>query len=111
MCPYLKEDNEGAFDGCPSNFVPWYDHDFDGIEDHVDKCPTQKENYNKFQDHDGCPDSLDIVYSSKLTDTDGDGFDDLSDHCPNQPETFNNILDSDGCPDDYISSVDRDMVV
>ena len=26
-CPNLKEDYEGAIDGCPSNFVPWYDQD------------------------------------------------------------------------------------
>ena len=36
-CPYLKEDNEGKIDGCPSNFVPWYDQDYDGIEDHLDQ--------------------------------------------------------------------------
>jgi hypothetical protein len=24
-CPNLQEDYEGAIDGCPSNFVPWYD--------------------------------------------------------------------------------------
>ncbi|MEK6832388.1 MAG: hypothetical protein AABY17_06455, partial [Thermoproteota archaeon] len=27
-CPNLQEDNEGVIDGCPSNFVPWYDEDF-----------------------------------------------------------------------------------
>ena len=26
-CPNLSEDNEGVIDGCPSNFVPWYDED------------------------------------------------------------------------------------
>jgi len=31
-CPNLLEDYEGPIDGCPSNFVPWYDEDFDGIE-------------------------------------------------------------------------------
>ena len=31
-CPNLIEDNEGTIDGCPSNFVPWYDEDYDGIE-------------------------------------------------------------------------------
>ena len=35
-CPNLQEDYEGAIDGCPSNFVPWYDEDYDGIEDHFD---------------------------------------------------------------------------
>ncbi|MCA9819455.1 MAG: thrombospondin type 3 repeat-containing protein, partial [Nitrosarchaeum sp.] len=55
-CPNLQEDNEGALDGCPSNFVPWYDEDYDGIEDHIDLCPSVREKYNKFQDLDGCPD-------------------------------------------------------
>ncbi len=41
-CPNLQEDNEGAIDGCPSNFVPWYDEDFDGIEDNIDQCPKCK---------------------------------------------------------------------
>ena len=36
-CPKLQEDYQGTIDGCPSNFVPWYDEDFDGIEDHIDK--------------------------------------------------------------------------
>ena len=30
---------------------------YDGIEDHIDQCPNIKENYNKFQDEDGCPDN------------------------------------------------------
>ena len=29
-CPNLQEDYEGTIDGCPSNFVPWYDEDYDG---------------------------------------------------------------------------------
>jgi hypothetical protein len=81
MCPNLKEDNEGAIDGCPSNFVPWYDQDYDGIVDHIDKCPDLKENYNRYKDYDGCPDSLVIYDSSRLIDSDGDGFDDYDDHC------------------------------
>jgi hypothetical protein len=39
LCPKLKEDYNGTIDGCPSNFVPWYDDDYDGIEDHFDECP------------------------------------------------------------------------
>jgi hypothetical protein len=32
------------------------DTDGDGINDKDDKCPRMPENYNGFQDHDGCPD-------------------------------------------------------
>lgn len=32
------------------------DKDGDGIKDAYDKCPTQPENYNGYQDSDGCPD-------------------------------------------------------
>ncbi|MFB5638425.1 MAG: thrombospondin type 3 repeat-containing protein, partial [Nitrosarchaeum sp.] len=56
-CPNLQEDYQGIIDGCPSNFVPWYDEDFDGIPDNLDLCPSLRENYNKFQDEDGCPDT------------------------------------------------------
>jgi hypothetical protein len=107
-CPNLQEDYEGAIDGCPSNFVPWYDEDNDGIEDHLDQCENLKENYNKFQDEDGCPDTLPgSGDGGAAPDSDGDGFIDLVDLCTHQPETFNGILDRDGCPDSY-GSGDRD---
>jgi len=35
-CPNLQEDYEGTVDGCPSNFVPWYDEDYVCIEYHID---------------------------------------------------------------------------
>jgi len=100
-CPNLSEDNEGAIDGCPSNFVPWYDEDFDGIEDHIDQCPNIKENYNKFQDEDGCPDS---VGDSNFADTDNDGIQDSIDLCPEEPENYNEYRDTDGCPDVSLNS-------
>ncbi|MBT8243595.1 MAG: thrombospondin, partial [Nitrosopumilus sp.] len=106
-CPNLQEDYESTVDGCPSNFVPWYDEDYDGIEDHIDQCPNLKEHYNKFQDEDGCPDTLPGTGPGGAPDSDGDGFIDLVDLCPNQPETYNGILDRDGCPDSY-GSGDRD---
>ena len=61
-----------------------------------DACPTAKETYNKFQDEDGCPDSL---AGLSALDFDGDGINDLNDQCPLQPETFNGYHDKDGCPD------------
>ncbi|PCH79143.1 MAG: thrombospondin, partial [Rhodospirillaceae bacterium] len=72
----------------------WHDADSDGIQDHLDNCPTLRETYNKFQDDDGCPD---FIADNKLTaDTDGDGIVDYLDLCPTQPETFNGFLDGDG---------------
>jgi len=55
----------------------------------LDKCPTQPEDFDGFQDEDGCPDP----------DNDRDGIMDTLDKCPNQPETYNGYKDDDGCPD------------
>jgi len=66
------------------------DRDGDGIPDNVDKCPDVPENYNGFQDEDGCPDD---------PDTDGDGIPDSKDACPNVKEDIDGYLDDDGCPD------------
>jgi len=43
-----------APDGCP----PPPDTDGDGIIDKLDKCPLEPENYNGFEDEDGCRDDL-----------------------------------------------------
>jgi outer membrane protein OmpA-like peptidoglycan-associated protein len=66
------------------------DRDGDGIPDNVDKCPDQPENYNGFEDEDGCPDD---------PDTDGDGIPDSRDQCPLLAEDKDGYLDDDGCPD------------
>ena len=60
------------------------DADGDGINDDEDQCVATPEDYDGFEDQDGCPD----------TDNDGDGIEDVNDKCPNQkgPE------DNDGCP-------------
>jgi len=39
-------------------FAPINDLDDDGVVDEFDQCPTEKENYNGFEDTDGCPDVL-----------------------------------------------------
>jgi OOP family OmpA-OmpF porin len=99
------------------------DRDGDGIPDTVDKCPDQPENYNGFEDEDGCPDDPDTdgdgIPDSKDQcvmepedkdgyldddgcpdlDNDADGIPDAVDHCPNQPEDFDGFQDADGCPD------------
>jgi OOP family OmpA-OmpF porin len=65
------------------------DTDGDGIPDDVDKCPTEPEDKDGFQDDDGCPDP----------DNDGDGIPDALDKCPNDPEDKDGFQDDDGCPD------------
>lgn len=76
------------------------DRDHDGILDDLDECPLVSENYNKFEDSDGCPDSVfDENTKFEFPDTDGDGFEDRVDNCVNLPETFNDYLDHDGCPE------------
>ncbi len=66
-----------------------HDSDGDGIEDSKDKCPNEPEDFDGFQDDDGCPDP----------DNDHDGILDINDKCPNVPEDFDGFQDQDGCPD------------
>jgi len=66
------------------------DRDGDGISDGFDKCPDVRENYNGFEDLDGCPDD---------PDTDKDGIPDSRDACLLEPEDKDNYLDEDGCPE------------
>ena len=65
------------------------DTDGDGLLDPDDRCPTEPEDRDGFEDEDGCPD----------LDNDGDGIPDADDSCPLQPETQNGVEDEDGCPD------------
>jgi outer membrane protein OmpA-like peptidoglycan-associated protein len=71
------------------------DRDGDGYPDNVDKCPEQPENFNNFQDEDGCPED---------PDTDGDGLTDSVDSCVLEAEDKDNYLDDDGCPE-----IDNDL--
>ena len=66
-----------------------HDRDGDGIPDEIDHCPDLPEDFDGFQDHDGCPE----------LDNDGDGIPDRVDLCPNEPEDFDGYQDADGCPD------------
>ena len=76
------------------------DRDGDGIKDDVDKCPDDPEDYDGFEDEDGCPDP----------DNDKDGIPDELDSCPNDPETFNGYKDEDGCPDGVVRDRDGDGI-
>ncbi len=66
-----------------------HDQDGDGILDRFDKCPTEPEDRDGFEDADGCPDP----------DNDNDGIPDALDKCPNDPEDKDGFEDADGCPD------------
>jgi outer membrane protein OmpA-like peptidoglycan-associated protein len=68
---------------------PILDADGDGILDDVDQCPNEPEDFDGFQDEDGCPD----------LDNDGDGILDADDGCPNDAEDIDGFQDEDGCPD------------
>jgi OOP family OmpA-OmpF porin len=72
------------------------DRDGDGIKDDLDKCPDDPEDFDGFQDDDGCPDP----------DNDNDGILDINDRCPNEPEDRDGDQDDDGCPEG--SDGDRD---
>ena len=65
------------------------DTDGDGMLDDVDECPNDPEDFDGFQDEDGCPD----------LDNDGDGVLDVNDGCPNDAEDIDGFEDEDGCPD------------
>ncbi len=65
------------------------DRDGDGIKDDVDKCPDDPEDFDGFQDADGCPDP----------DNDNDGIPEVDDRCPNVPEDRDGDQDADGCPE------------
>ncbi len=72
-----------TFGGAPE------DTDKDGIPDEMDKCPTEPEDKDGFEDTDGCLDA----------DNDKDGIADEKDKCPNQSEDKDNFQDDDGCPE------------
>jgi outer membrane protein OmpA-like peptidoglycan-associated protein len=65
------------------------DSDNDGIHDEFDACPNEAEDFDGFEDDDGCPDY----------DNDFDGIPDTEDNCPLSAEDFDGFADSDGCPD------------
>ncbi len=72
------------------------DRDHDGIKDDVNKCPDDPEDFDDFEDADGCPDP----------DNDQDGILDVDDQCPNEPEDKDGYQDEDGCPEG--NELDRD---
>ena len=72
------------------------DRDGDGLKDDVDQCPDDPEDFDDFEDEDGCPEP----------DNDRDGILDVDDDCPNDPEDKDGFEDEDGCPEG--NEFDRD---
>jgi outer membrane protein OmpA-like peptidoglycan-associated protein len=103
------------------------DPDGDGITGPADHCADVPEDFDNFEDDDGCPeadndldgipDATDLCKLVAETvngvedtdgcpdlanDLDGDGVDDNQDLCPREPETLNGVRDWDGCPEDPV---------
>ncbi len=114
QCPSLPGPVENK--GCPVEAPK--DRDGDGIFDPSDHCVDQPEDFDGFQDEDGCPDPdndndgiLDTAdkcpneagpmqnLGCPILDKDGDGLNDDKDKCPNEPEDKDGFEDEDGCPD------------
>jgi outer membrane protein OmpA-like peptidoglycan-associated protein len=76
---------------CELGFVSYcfYDEDGDGIDDRDDDCPEEPEDFDGFEDEDGCPED----------DNDQDGILDADDACPIEAEDLDGFEDEDGCPD------------
>ncbi len=72
------------------------DADGDGIKDDVDRCVLDPEDWDAFEDEDGCPEP----------DDDRDGLLDVDDVCPRIPEDRDGTEDDDGCPEG--NEADRD---
>ncbi|MFT5682537.1 MAG: outer membrane protein OmpA-like peptidoglycan-associated protein [Myxococcota bacterium] len=106
------------------------DRDLDGLIDDIDECPDEPEDFDGFQDSDGCPDDDndrdgivdraddcpdDAEDRDGFEDGDGcpdndndrDGIADRADECPDEPETPNSYQDEDGCPDEVPEEVKR----
>ena len=77
------------------------DRDGDGLKDDVDKCPDNPEDFDRFEDEDGCPEP----------DNDRDGILDDDDQCPNNPEDKDNFQDEDGCPEGDKNDRDGDGIL
>ncbi len=77
-----------AYAGLTFYFGPG-DCDGDGIIGKQDECWDVAEDFDGFEDEDGCPEA----------DNDMDGILDEDDACPDDPEDFDGDADEDGCPD------------
>ena len=77
------------------------DRDGDGYKDDVDQCPDEPEDFDGFEDAEGCPDP----------DNDRDGLLDVDDECPLIPEDHDGDADHDGCPEESLGDRDGDGIL
>ena len=112
----------GGAGGVSGAWMAWGDADGDGLGGTSDACPSQPEDFDGFEDRDGCPerdndrdgivdardqcpdvaedaDGRDDADGCPDTDDDGDGLADDADRCPTQPEDIDGFEDDDGCPE------------
>jgi hypothetical protein len=98
------------------------DRDHDGVRNDRDACPEQAEDFDGFEDEDGCPDAdndgdgvpdrrdlapdlaedvdgFEDFDGRPDLDNDGDGLQDADDACPDNGEDFDGDADTDGCPE------------
>ena len=92
------------------------DRDGDQYDDKADKCPDDPEDFDSFQDDDGCPDKDNdndgILDASEFKDGKWTNLDKKIENgreldCRNEPEDKDNFEDEDGCPD---PDNDRDTI-
>lgn len=77
------------FGSYPAHIQSIGDTDGDGLRDDIDECPEDPEDFDGFEDEDGCPD----------LDNDKDGIADADDKCPMEAEDIDGYQDEDGCPE------------
>ncbi len=82
-----KSPKDKCAPGAPAPKPTPKDRDGDGILDEKDQCPDEPEDFDGWQDEDGCPEP----------DNDADGVLDKTDQCPNDPEDRDGFEDEDGC--------------
>jgi hypothetical protein len=92
----LDNDLDGAVDG----YDLGCDMDDDGVPNMFDACPDWQEDFDGFEDADGCPEAdndvdgiCDPWFGDPVGSCDG------SDDCPNVPEDYDGYQDWDGCPE------------
>jgi OOP family OmpA-OmpF porin len=80
------------------------DRDGDGYDDKVDECPDNPEDFDGFEDENGCPDEDNdndkVLDAAELVDgvwTNKDQKESVD--CRNDPEDIDDFEDEDGCPD------------
>jgi len=96
------DDVDNDLDGLKDGYDLGCDWDGDGVANVFDACLDQPEDWDGFEDADGCPDNdndMDGVWDwdEGCIDFDDDDWCDME--CLNIPEDFDSYQDWDGCPD------------